>query len=405
MSKSVYALATLDTKGEEIGYIAECLRKANVNVTIVDIGTKEAPTIHADIPREAVAACHPKGADAVLKNTDRGIAVTAMSEALEIFLKREYDAGLVSGAIGIGGGGGSALVSPALRRMPIGFPKVLVSTLPGGNAAPYMGCCDFTIVHSVVDVSGLNSVSIKVLGNAAHAMAGMVRNEIPSIAAKPAIGLTMFGVTTPCVTAVRKTLETKGFDCLVFHATGTGGQAMEKLIDSGMISAVLDLTTTEVADEVGGGTLKAGPARFDAIVDRKVPCVMSVGAMDMINFGAKETVPAQFKDRKFIVHNAQVTLMRTTPEDNRAAAQFIARKVNRTSAPFILLLPERGVSMLDADGQPFWDPAADKALFDELEKQIQQTPTRQIRRLPYNINDPEFATAVVEAFEAVTRQK
>jgi uncharacterized protein (UPF0261 family) len=404
MNKTVYALATLDTKGEEIAYIARCIESAGVGVTIVDLGTKGAPTIMPDVSREMVARCHPRGEAAVLENTDRGMAVTAMSEALEVFLKREQAAGKIAGAIGIGGGGGSALISPALRALPIGFPKLLVSTLPGGNAAPYMGCCDFTIVHSVVDVSGLNSVSVKVLANAAHAMAGMVRYAPPSVESKPALGMTMFGVTTPCVTAVRKALEAQGYDCLVFHATGTGGQAMEKLVESGMIGGVLDITTTEVADEVGGGTLRAGPNRFDAIINKKIPLVLSVGAMDMINFGAKETVPPQFADRKFHIHNAQVTLMRTSVEDNVNAAKFIARKLNRSTAKVIVLLPEKGVSMLDAEGQAFEDTQARAALFETLEKEIQQTPARQVRRLPFNINDPEFSAALVAAYKEVSKR-
>jgi uncharacterized protein (UPF0261 family) len=401
MRPSIYAIATLDSKGEELGFIARCIKEAGGAVVTVDVGTKDPATLSPDISREQVAAAHPKGSSAALGHTDRGLAVTAMSEALEAFIKAEYAAGKVSGVIAIGGSGGSALISPALRALPIGVPKLLVSTLPGGNAAPYMGCCDFTIVHSVVDLAGLNRVSIKVLANAAHAIVGMTQHTAPQVAAKPALGLTMFGVTTPCVTAVRKVLESDGYDCLVFHATGTGGQAMEKLIESGMIGGVLDITTTEVADEVGEGTLKAGPRRFDSICEKKVPCVMSVGAMDMINFGPKETVPSKFKDRKFYIHNPQVTLMRTTVEDNRNAARFIADKVNRTTAPFIMLLPEKGVSTIDAPGQPFYDPEADAALFEALEKQIQQTPTRQVRRVKHHINDPEFAQAVLSAFKEV----
>lgn len=404
MAGAIYAIATMDSKGDEIAYVARCARAAGANVVLVDSGTKDAPTQKADIARETVAAFHPKGKSAVLGQTDRGTAVTAMGEALAAFIRAEYAAGKVSGLIGIGGGGGSAMLSPALQALPVGVPKILVSTMPGGNVGPMVGFSDVTVMHSVVDVAGLNRVSLKVLANAAHAIAGMVLHETPKVEVKPTVAATMFGVTTPCVTAVRKKLEEQGYDCLIFHATGTGGQSMEKLVESGMIEGVLDITTTEVADEIGEGTLKAGPKRFDVILEKGIPYVMSVGAMDMINFGGRETVPAKFNDRKFHIHNSQVTLMRTTPEENRKAARFIAEKVNRSTAPFILLLPEKGVSGIDAPGQAFYDPEADAALFSELEKQIQQTSTRQIRRLPYHINDTEFAEAILAAFNEVKRK-
>jgi uncharacterized protein (UPF0261 family) len=253
-------------------------------------------------------------------------------------------------------------------------------------------------MYSVVDVAGINNVSRVVLANAAHAIAGMVRHKPPATEAKPTVGMTMFGVTTPCVDQVRKALEAQGLDCLVFHATGTGGRAMEKLVASGMITGVLDITTTEVADEVVGGVLPCGPARFDAILQARIPYVMSLGALDMVNFGARETVPPQFKDRKLHVHNAHVTLMRTTPEENRQFARWIASKINRSTAPLTLLIPEKGVSMIDAPGQPFHDPQADAALFEELQKQVRTTEQRQIRRLPLHINDPQFAAAAVEAY-------
>ncbi|HYG77732.1 MAG TPA: Tm-1-like ATP-binding domain-containing protein [Planctomycetota bacterium] len=402
MAKSVYAIATMDSKGDEIAYVARCARSAGASVVVVDVGTKDPATQKPDITREQVAAHHPKGAAAALGHTDRGQAVTAMSEALEVFLKKEFDAGKVSGVIAVGGSGGSALISPALRTLPIGFPKVLVSTMPGGNCAPYMGFCDFTMVHSVVDVAGLNRVSLKVLANAAHAIAGMAAQPVPEIEVKPTLALTMFGVTTPCVTAVRKKLEEQGYDCLIFHATGTGGQSMEKLVESGMIEGVLDITTTEVADEVGEGTLKAGPKRFDVIIEKGIPYVMSLGALDMINFGARESVPAKFNNRRFHVHNAQVTLMRTSIEDNIAAARFMAEKINRSHAPLILLIPQKGVSMLDAPGQAFYDPSANAALFGELERLIKQTPKRQIRKVPHHINDPEFAAAILDAYKEVS---
>jgi len=307
--------------------------------------------------------------------------------------------------IGLGGSGGTALIAPALRALPIGLPKLLVSTVASGNTAPYVGCCDLTLMYSVVDVAGLNRVSREVLSNAAYAIAGMVMAARPTAERKPTLGLTMFGVTTPCVTAVRQTMEARGFDCLVFHATGTGGQAMEKLVASGLIDGVLDITTTEVADEVVGGVFPAGPARFDAILERRIPYVMSLGALDMVNFGALDTVPVAFRGRRLHVHNPQVTLMRTTPEENRRFARWIAGKLNASPAPLILLIPERGVSALDAPGQPFHDPDADAALFDELERTVQQTPMRRLRRLPHHLNDPAFAGALVEAYFEAARTK
>jgi uncharacterized protein (UPF0261 family) len=403
MAELIYAIATMDTKGEEIAFVAEQARQAGARVVIVDVSTSQLPVVVPDISREQVAACHPSGASAALGFTDRGQAVSAMSAALIEFLKAEHRAGKVAGVIGLGGSGGTALIAPAMRALPVGLPKLLVSTVASGNTAPYVGGCDLALMYSVVDVAGLNRVSRQVLANAAHAIAGMVTGARPAAERKPTLAMTMFGVTTPCVTAVRQALEARGFDCLVFHATGTGGQAMEKLVASGLIDGVLDITTTEVADEVVGGVFPAGPERFDAILQRRVPYVMSLGALDMVNFGARDTVPAQFRERKLHVHNPQVTLMRTTPEENRRCGRWIASKINRSQAPLMLLIPEKGVSALDAPGQAFYDPEADRALFDELERVIQPSPVRQVRRLPYHINDPAFARALVEAYFEVAR--
>jgi uncharacterized protein (UPF0261 family) len=397
-SKRVYAVGTMDSKGHELAFVAQHVERAGADVVVVDVGTQADPAVAADVSRQQVAACHPDGADAVLRHNDRGRAVTAMGEALVQFLLREHAAGKVAGVIGIGGTGGTALISPAMRALPVGLPKVLVSTVASGNTAQYVGSTDITMMYSVVDVAGLNRVSQQVLSNAAYAVAGMALHHAAPAGAKPAVGMTMFGVTTPCVTAVRQHLEARGFECLVFHATGTGGQAMEKLVQSDLLGGVLDVTTTEVADEVVGGVFPAGPARFDVILEKRIPYVMSVGALDMVNFGAKDTVPQQFKNRRLHVHNANVTLMRTTPAENRQFAEWIARKVNRTDAPLTLLIPEGGVSALDAPGQPFHDPEADRALFEGLEELITLSRERRIVRLPHHINDPAFAQALVAAF-------
>jgi uncharacterized protein (UPF0261 family) len=378
MTRSVYAVATMDTKGQELAFLAERLRAAGVPVATVDVGTLAAPSVPADFARTTVIERHPEESvrQALFQVTDRGQAISAMSQALEKFLLEEYASGRVAGVVGIGGSGGTALVTPAMRALPIGLPKLMVSTVASGNTAPYVGCSDITLMYSVVDVAGLNSVSRRILGNAAHAMAGMVKNSLQVEVERPTLGLTMFGVTTPCVTAVRQALEARGYDCLVFHATGAGGQAMEKLVEAGLIGGVLDITTTEVADHLVGGVFPCGADRFEPILKARIPYVLSTGALDMVNFGAMATVPEPFRNRNLHVHNAQVTLMRTTPEENRTFARWIASKLNRSVAPVVVLIPERGVSALDAEGQPFFDPAADRVLCDELEAALDSTGRR-----------------------------
>ncbi len=402
MPSRVYAIATMDTKGTEIAFVADRIRSCGVEVVAVDVGTKDPAVGVPDVSREQVAASSSNTNP--LTMTDRGKAVTAMSAALVKFLMAEHAAGKVAGVIGIGGGGGTALITPALRALPVGVPKVMVSTMASGNVGPYVDCADLTMMYSVVDVAGINSVSRRVLANAAHAVAGMVQHSLPTAVEKPTLGMTMFGVTTPCVDAVRKLLEVRGYDCLVFHATGSGDRAMENLVRSELIQGVIDVTTTAVADEVVGGVLACGPQRFDAILAARVPYVLSVGALDMVNFGAKETVPAKFQGRTLHIHNAQVTLMRTTAEENRQFARWIANKLNRSTSPLTLLIPERGLSAIDAPGQPFHDPDADAALFEELERLVEQTKHRQIKRLPLHINDPEFSAALVTTFLSLTQR-
>lgn len=394
---AVYAIATMDTKAEEIAFVADCLRRAGVTTKTVDVGTATDPRMVPSVSRSEVMA----GAE-LPSNGDRGEAIATISRALTRYLISECEKGNVAGVIGIGGSGGTSLITAAMRALPIGMPKLMVSTVASGNTAPYVDCSDITMMYSVVDVAGLNAVSQKVLANAANAMAGMVSHPLSEVTTKPCLGMTMFGVTTPCVTAVREALESKGYDCLVFHATGTGGRAMEGLVRSGLIRGVLDITTTEVADEVVGGVFPAGGKRFDALIEMRVPLVVSVGAIDMVNFGALDTVPEQFRGRKLHVHNEQVTLMRTTPEENRRIAKWIAGKLNRSESPLTVLLPEGGVSMLDAPGAAFYDPEADAAMFEMLESAINPAANRKIIRLPHHINDPEFAAALVEHFETLT---
>jgi uncharacterized protein (UPF0261 family) len=392
---SVYAIATMDTKAAELEFVRSALEKAGVSVVTVDVGTSRPPTIVPTISRDDV--WRSLGTDAAIPD-DRASAVRQMAAALRTFLANEAALGRVSGVIGLGGSGGTSLITTAMRALPIGLPKLMVSTVASGNVAPYVDSCDITMMYSVVDVAGLNAVSETILSNAAHAMVGMVNQPNRTRTSRQAVGMTMFGVTTPCVTAVRNQLESDGYDCLVFHATGTGGRSMEQLVASGLISAVLDITTTEVADEIVGGVFPGGPHRFEKLLAAKVPLVLSLGALDMVNFGALSTVPEKFRSRKLHVHNDQVTLMRTSIEENRQIAAFIAGKLNQSIAPLRLLIPERGLSSIDIPGQPFYDPAADAALFDELDRLLKVTPDRQLIRLPYDINADSFSMALVEHF-------
>ena len=320
-----------------------------------------------------------------------------MAEAFRRFVGQRPD---VAGMIGLGGSGGTAIIAPGMRELPVGTPKLLVSTVASGNVASYVGETDLCMMPSVTDVAGLNRISRRVLGNAAHAMAGMVTRAIPAADAKPALGLTMFGVTTPCVTQVTRALD-PDYDCLVFHATGTGGRAMEKLVASGLLAGVLDVTTTEVCDLLMGGVFSAGEERLDAVARASIPYVGSCGALDMVNFGPRDSVPDRYRDRLFYVHNPQVTLMRTTADENRAMGAWIGGKLNAFTGPVRFLIPEGGVSALDAPGQPFHDPEADAALFEALERTVQQTDARRLVRLPFHINDPAFAAALVQAIRDI----
>ena len=318
-----------------------------------------------------------------------------MAVAFERFIGSRRDIG---GLIPAGGSGGTTLATQAMRRLPIGVPKVMVS----GDVKAYVGPADICMMYAVTDVSGINRISEQILSNAAYALAGMLANRRSDGVAstKPAIGLTMFGVTTPCVQAVAKQLEER-YDCLTFHATGTGGQSMEKLVASGLLSGVLDITTTEVADEIVGGVFSAGPERFESIIQSKVPYVGSCGALDMVNFHAKNTVPEKFRNRNLYVHNQNVTLMRTTPEENAAIGAWIAAKLNRMEGPVRFLIPDGGVSLIDAPDKPFWDPAADNALFAAIESNFRPGTNRRLIRSRHNINDPEFADLLVKQFEEI----
>jgi uncharacterized protein (UPF0261 family) len=390
---SAYVAGTFDTKGRELLYLAACLTRAGLTTVTVDLSTTGGASA-ADVQPAEVAACHPGGTAAVFTG-DRGTAVAAMALAFERFVEGRRDVG---GLISAGGSGNASLAAPAMRRMPVGVPKVMVTTVASGDVRSYVGDADICMIYPVTDVSGINRISARILANAAHALAGMMLNEPePVDAAKPAIGLTMFGVTTPCVQAVQARLEER-FDCLIFHATGAGGRSFEKLVDSGLIAAALDITTTEIADLLCGGILSAGEDRLGAFIRTSVPYVGSVGALDMVNFGPRDSVPASLSGRNLYAHNPQVTLMRTTPDENAAIGRWIAERLNRMAGPVRFLLPLGGVSLIDAPGKPFHDPVADEALFAAIREVFEPGPNRLLVEHPAAINDPAFADALVDAF-------
>jgi len=400
--KRAWVAATLDTKADEAEYVCGLLEAAGLHVTLADLSTKDSAASYTpqsslgrkQISAMEIAAHHPRGTSAVFCG-DRGAAIAAMSEAFERFVKAQDH---LSAILGVGGSGGTAIITRAMRAMPIGVPKVMVSTMASGNVAGYVGASDITMVYSVTDVAGLNRISRRVLGNAAHALAGMMLQTLPQPdRERPALGFTMFGVTTPCVQQMVGLLAPR-FDCLVFHATGTGGQSMERLLEDRHICGVLDVTTTEVCDFLFGGVLACTDDRFGAVARSRAPYLGSCGALDIVNFGAPETVPQPYRGRKLYPHNPQITLMRTTVDENVRQGRWIAEKLNQCEGEVRFLLPMGGVSALDAPDQPFWDPAADAALFDTLAADLQQTDRRKLVRLPYHINDTQFAQAGVKEF-------
>ena len=392
----VLVAGTLDTKGDELRFIRDVLKSHNLNVQLVDLSTSGKPS-GAEVPPHAIAGFHPRGVAGVFTG-DRGTAVAGMTEAFSRWMAAQTN---VAGIISAGGSGGTALATPAMRALPVGVPKVMISTVASGQVEQYVGPSDILMLHSVADVQGINSITREVLGNGANALGGMVKSRMTTSSAahadKPAVGLTMFGVTTPAVQQVTQSLE-RDFDCLVFHATGVGGRSMEKLMDSGMLTAIIDLTTTEICDMLVGGVFAATKDRFGASIRAGLPYIGSCGALDMVNFGSPETVPAKFQGRLFYEHNPQVTLMRTTAEENDRMGRWIGERLNEMTGPVRFYLPEGGVSMLDAPGQPFHDPDADAALFRAMEETVRQTSNRQLIRVPQNINDPEFAAAIVATF-------
>ncbi|MBS0924852.1 Tm-1-like ATP-binding domain-containing protein [Providencia sp. JGM181] len=399
----IYVASTLDTKSAELFYVSDLIKNAGLAVRTVDLSTQ--PSLlekNADVTAEIVASFHPQGAGAIFCG-DRGKAIEAMAQAFSLYLAAQTD---VAAILGLGGSGGTALITPAMQILPVGVPKLMVSTMASGDISGYIGASDIAMMYSVTDVSGLNVISRKVLKNAANQIAGAVwfdNGETDTAENKPAIALTMFGVTTPCVQQLTAKLE-HDHDCLVFHATGSGGKAMEKLIDSRLLDSVLDITTTEVCDYLFGGVLACDEDRFGAIARTQTPCVLSCGALDMVNFGRPSTVPEQYKDRQFYHHNAQVTLMRTTVEENRQMGHWIAEKLNACEGEIRFIIPTAGFSALDIDGAPFWDPLADQAFIDALTQHLVTTEKRQLILSPHHINSPEFCEQVIELHQKIVNK-
>jgi uncharacterized protein (UPF0261 family) len=392
---TVVLVGTLDTKGREYDYLRERLRGHGVDTLLVDAGVLGEPKAKPDVTREEVARAAGADVHALAAADDRGAAVETMSRGAAEIVTRLHGEGRLDGLLALGGSGGTAVATEAMRALPVGVPKLMVSTMASGDTRPYVGASDVTMTYSVVDISGINAVSARILANAAAAMAGMAAADPPPAAGDgPLVGATMFGVTTPCVTTAREHLEELGYEVLVFHATGTGGQSMEALMRSGFITASLDITTTELADDLVGGVLSAGPDRLEAAGELGLPQVVSLGALDMVNFGPIDTVPPEFRSRNLYKHNPTVTLMRTTPAECAELGRRIARKLNAASGPVTLFIPLEGVSLIDTEGQVFWDPEADRALFDALRETL--GPGVDVRELDTDVNDPAFARAMAD---------
>jgi uncharacterized protein (UPF0261 family) len=386
----VYLLATLDTKGREIDFIRQRLSREQVAVRVVDTGCLGEPLISADIPREEVFLAAGTTLQEVRQRADRGQAVALAARGAAQIVRSHFEQGSVAGVLGIGGSAGTTIASAAMGRLPLGVPKVLVSTLASGDVRAFVGAKDVVMINPVVDISGLNRISRTVLGEAAAAMAGMVKFATDSAVPedKPLVAATMFGVTTPCVERAREVLEQGGYEVLVFHATGAGGQAMESLASDRLIVGVLDITTTELADELVGGVLSAGPTRLTAAGQAGIPQVISVGATDMVNFWAMASVPPQFRGRILYKHNENVTLMRTTAEECRRIGEEIGNKAAAARGPVAVLLPLRGVSAIDKQGEPFDDPEARQALFQAVRR---SAGAIDVIEIDAHINDPVFA--------------
>jgi uncharacterized protein (UPF0261 family) len=389
---TIAVLGTLDSKGEEHAYVARIIRERGHEPLLIDVGSGDEPLVKPDITREEVAAAAGLDLAPLIAKHDRGECVVAMSQAAPVMLAKLAAEGRIEGVISLGGGGGTAIATAAMRALPIGFPKLMVSTLASGNTGHYLGTKDIVMMPSIVDVAGLNRLSRLIFARAAGAICGMVETRVDEGSGKPLVVASMFGNTTACVTEAKRIIEEAGYEVLVFAATGAGGRAMESLVESGMVAGVLDITTTEWADELVGGSLTAGPERMDAAAKAKVPVVVAPGCLDMVNFGEKASVPEKFEGRTFYIHNPQVTLMRTTPAESAELGRILAEKANAYTAPAAILIPRKAISVISAEGQPFHDAAADEALRNAIVENSRQP----VEEFELEINDPAFARACAD---------
>ena len=398
MAKTVGIVGTLDTKGMEFQFIKERIEASGTSTCVVNTGILGEPSFEPDVSAGEVAEAGGTSLQALQDGDDRGVAVAAMAEGAAKIIAQLQNDGKIDGVISLGGSAGTTIGTTAMRAVPVGVPKIMVSTLASGDTGPYVDTKDVSMMYSVVDIAGINSLSRQILANAAGAIVGMVNAEVPAAEDKPLIGATMFGVTTPCVTKARELLEDAGYEVLVFHATGAGGRAMEDLVKGGFIVGVLDATTTELADELVGGVLSAGPDRLEAAGDLGVPQVVAPGALDMVNFGPPDTVPEQFKDRTFYQHNPTVTLMRTTVEENAELGKIMGQKLSQAKGPTTVIIPKQGVSAIDQEGQPFYSAEAEAAWIENLKANLGDNVT--LIEMDNHINDDTFAEKLVETLLA-----
>lgn len=388
----ILIIGTLDTKGAEFVFLKELIVKRGHEAVVMDTGVVSEPAFKPEISACQVAEAGGEVLENLRKSDDsRGAALEIMGKGAAAIALKEFEAGNIHGVISLGGSGGTSIAIKAMQVLPVGFPKVMVSTMASGDVSSYVGVKDITMMYSVVDVAGLNRISRRVFANAAGAICGMAEQSVPKSQDKKLIAASMFGVTTPCVTAVREILEKKGYEVLVFHATGSGGKAMEALIKDGFITGVADITTTEWCDELVGGVLAAGEERLDSAAEKGIPQVVSLGALDMVNFGGIDSVPEQFKDRNLYIHNSDVTLMRTTPEESKKLGEIICEKLNKTKGKTVLFIPLKGVSAIAVEGQPFYSKEADDALFNTIRENIDRSKVELIE-LDFDINDKEFSS-------------
>ena len=399
MPRTILLIGTLDTKGTEYEYVRDLIRDRGFGTLTMDAGVLGEPGFSPDISADEVAVAGGGSLAALRERGDRGEAVDVMIRGVCRLMPELYEAGRFHGVLALGGGGGTNIAAAAMQTLPVGVPKLMVSTVVSGDVTPYVGIKDVTLMYSAVDIAGLNPLSRRILANAAGAICGMVGQDVPAAKDRPIVAASMFGVTTPCVNRIRERMEQAGYEMLVFHATGSGGRSMEGLIRDGYVAGVADMTTTEWCDEVVGGVLSAGPDRLTAAGEAGIPQVVSCGALDMVNFRAMHTVPEPFRERTLYRHNPNVTLMRTTAEECREIGRRIAENLNKTTGPTVLMLPLKGVSMLDREGEPFHDPEADAALFDALRRHVR--PPVELVELDLHINDTAFADAVFERLIAL----